>query len=125
MEDGGEWVFNPEYSEFFWVGEGEPVVDHSEFKPLSEKELKDIQEQEEKWLQADLDERKREAKEKRKKKYEEMKAAMKTPILPLPENELCDYEKIREGNIKEREEAMKESGFFEDLQKFKRKIGLC
>ena len=51
-----------------------------------------------------------------------MKAAMKTPILPLPENEQCDYEKIREGNIKEREEAMQESGFFEDLQKYKKNI---
>ena len=74
LEDGGEWVYNPEYSEYFWVGEGEPVVDHQpEFKPLSEKALKKIQEQEEKWLQANIDERKREAKEKRRKKYEEMK----------------------------------------------------
>ena len=37
-----------EYSEYFWVGEGEPVVDHqTEFKPLSfKKALEKIQEQE-------------------------------------------------------------------------------
>lgn len=125
LEDGGEWVFNPEYSEYFWVGEVEPVVDHwPEYKHLSEKELKDIQEQEEIWLQASIDERKIEAKEKRRKKYEEMKEAMKTPLGSLPEKELCEYEKMRERNIKEREQAMEESGFFEDLQKFKKKIGL-
>ena len=126
LEEGGEWVFNPEYSEYFWVGEQEPVVDHlPEFKPLSEKELKKIQEQEEIWLQADIDERKREAKEKRKKKYEEMKAAMKTPIGSFPKKELCEYEKLRERNIKNREQAMEESGFFEDFQKYKKEIGLC
>ena len=83
----------------------------------------DIQEQEEKWLQADIDERKRGAKERRRKKYEELKTAMKTPLGSLPEKELCEYEKIREGNI--REKAMQESGFFKDLQKYKKKIGLC
>ena len=57
LEDGGEWVYNPEYSEYFWVGEGEPVVDHQlEFKPLPEKALK----------------KKIKAKEKRRTKYEEM-----------------------------------------------------
>ena len=81
LEEGGEWVYNPEYSKYFWVGEGEPVVDHQpEFKPLSEKALKKIQEQEEKWFQANIDERKREAKGKRRTKYEEMKKAMTTPI---------------------------------------------
>lgn len=24
-EDGGEWVFNPEYREYFCIGDGEPV----------------------------------------------------------------------------------------------------
>ena len=85
----------------------------------------DIQEQEEKWLQADIDERKRGAKERRRKKYEELKTAMKTPLGSLPEKELCEYEKIREGNIKERKQAMEESGFFEDLKQYKKKVGLC
>ena len=50
---------------------------------------------------------------------------METPLGSLPENELCEYEKLRERNIKEREQAMEESGFFPDLQKYKKKIGLC
>ena len=49
---------------------------------------------------------------------------MATPLDPLPETELCPYEKLRESNIKEREEAMLESGFFEDLEKTKNEIGL-
>ena len=46
------------------------------------------------------------------------------PIDPLPERELCQYEKIRESIIKEREEAMAKSKFFEDLNNTKRGIGL-
>ena len=40
----------------------------------------------------------------------------------LPENETCDYENER--NIKERKQAMIYSGFFEDLNSFKKEIGL-
>ena len=49
---------------------------------------------------------------------------MKTPLDPLPENQLCDYEKLRDRNIKEREQAMIDSGFVEDLNAFKKEIGL-
>ena len=87
--------------------------------------MKKIQQQEEIWLQAEIEERKREAKEKRRKTYEELKAAMNTPIGSFPETDLCEYEKLREQNIKDREQAMEESGFFEDFHKYKKKIGLC
>ena len=46
------------------------------------------------------------------------------PMDPLPMNKLCAYEKIREDIIEEREQAMRESGFFEDLEKTKKEIGL-
>ena len=49
---------------------------------------------------------------------------MKIPIDPLPESELCPYEKLRENNIKERLEAMRKCGFFEDLDSYKKDIGL-
>ena len=37
---------------------------------------------------------------------------MEIPIDPLPERELCEYEKIRQDNINERKEAMAACGFF-------------
>ena len=42
---------------------------------------------------------------------------MGVPIEALPEREKCDK------NIKERKEAMENSGFFEDLENYKKKIG--
>ena len=48
---------------------------------------------------------------------------MNKPVLPLPERELCDYEKLRDKNVREIEKAMAESGFFEDLNEYKKKIG--
>ena len=49
---------------------------------------------------------------------------MNNPIEPFPAGELCEYEKLRISNIQEREKAMAESGFFEDLNDYKRKVGL-
>ena len=40
------------------------------------------------------------------------------------EKEPCDYEKLREKNIREIEQAMAESNFFGDLKEFKLEIGL-
>ena len=40
---------------------------------------------------------------------------MARPIDPLPERELCQYEKIREDIIQEREEALAKFCFYEDL----------
>jgi hypothetical protein len=49
---------------------------------------------------------------------------MATPIDPLPEKELCSYEKLRDDIIKEREKAMMECGFFDELNKTKKEFGL-
>ena len=49
---------------------------------------------------------------------------MNNPINPIPERELCEYEKLRMSNIEEREKAMAESGFFDDTNEYKRKIGM-
>jgi hypothetical protein len=62
-------------------------------------------------------------KEKREKARGKLKEAIQTPMNPLPERELCQYEKIREDIIKEREEAMAKFNFYEDLNKTKDKIG--
>ena len=49
---------------------------------------------------------------------------MKAPLDPLPIRPLCEYEELREKNIKEREEAMAKSGFFVNLTSYKKEIGL-
>ena len=70
-----------------------------------------------------MEQRKQELKEKRQKKNEGRRAAMNTPVNPLPKQELCKYEKIREDIIRKREEAMAQFKFFENLEKTKREIG--
>ena len=124
-EDGGEWVHNAEYDDYYWVGEGEPpeIDQEPEYKPLSAKQLEDIKRQQDIRLEAMIEEQKMEAREKRRRKKEELRAAMKHPVPSLPETEMCDYEKLRENNIKEREKAMSEVGYFEDLHNYKEKIG--
>ena len=49
---------------------------------------------------------------------------MKTPILPFPEKEMCEYEKLRERNNNERKKVMLEAGFYDDLNGYKQEIGL-
>ena len=74
-------------------------------------------------MEAIQEECRKEARDKRQQKKEELKAAMKKPLDPFPESEVCEYERLRLNNINEREKAMEESGFFEDLKAYKKKIG--
>ena len=74
-------------------------------------------------MNAAIEERKQQRREKKKEKDKERKEAMGKPVNPLPAQEMCQYEKIRESIIKEREEAMANCNFFEDLLDAKRKMG--
>ena len=49
---------------------------------------------------------------------------MKKPIAPLPAQEMCMYEQIREDLIKERNEVMAQSNLFENLLEAKNEITL-
>ena len=102
------------------MGDGDPIDDDPPFIQLSEQEELDLKLQEEKWLEAIIDEKKAQAKEKRRQKNEELKAAMNNPIAPIPAGELCEYEKLRISNIQERERAMAESGLFDDVNDYKK-----
>ena len=51
-----------------------------------------------------------------------LKQASKKPMKPLPEMEMCQYEKIREDIINERKDAMAKFGFYEVLEKTKQKV---
>ena len=125
-EDGGEWLYNGENGEYYWNGEGEPKSDNDnfEYEAFTEEELKEIRKQEELQNEEICKARQEELNEKRRQAALEKRVMMNTPLDPLPERDLCDYEKIRENNINEREEAMSKSGFFEDLIAYKKKIGL-
>ena len=110
-EEGGEWIYNAEYAEFYWEGEGEPITEQEpKYESLSDKDLKNIRDQEEKWLEASIEEQKERAREKRRQKNENLRAAMNIPVAPNPEREICEYEKLRIKNIKERQQAMAKSG---------------
>lgn len=124
-EDGGEWIYNPEYDDYHWEGEGAPIVHNDpEFEPLTAEELTDIRRKEEEMLQAEMENDRKLAKERRRQKQDQLKAAMKIPVPKLPEKEMCEYEKLRERNISERKKAMIEAGFFEDLNSYKQRIGM-
>ena len=66
---------------------------------------------------------KQEQGEKRKQEREKLKEAASKPIDPLPTRELCQYERIREDIIREREEAMAKFKFYENLEETKKSIG--
>ena len=118
----GEWIYNPANDDYWWSGENEPpeeieCVDNQ--RDLTEEEERQIKEQEERWIEAI----KQEERERRNKKDRERRAAskkaMQKPIDALPDRELCQYEKIRESIIKERNEAMAKCKFFEELNEAK------
>ena len=50
------------------------------------------------------------------------KNELKKPTPPFPNKEKCQYEKLRETLVKERVNAMKNSGFFENMGELKKKI---
>ena len=118
----GHWEYRAESDEYFWTGEQDPDLgDPFCNTPLTEEDKHEGgRKRQFEWF---VKERKELLKVKRKQKERERKEAMATPIDPLPEHELCEYEKVRENNIKEREKAMIENGFFEDLMSLKKEIG--
>ena len=67
--------------------------------------------------------RKMKEKEKRKQKKEDLRQALSKPLEPLPKRKLCEYEKIREQIIKEREEYMVKCNFYVTLEKTKKDMG--
>ena len=110
--------------ENYWMDEDDDAMVSyvSNSQTQEEKEMFDEAERQEK--EALVRYKKNEKKKKMQAKREQVKKAMATPLSPLPERELCQYEKIRENIIKEREEALAKHEFFEDLHRTKVKIGL-
>ena len=57
------------------------------------------------------------------KERENLKKALEKPLSPLPKRDLCEYEKIREQIVKERDEYMAKYNFYENLEKAKKDMG--
>ena len=103
----GEWDQHGESGEWFWTCKDPPKDEDSCcYLPLTAEEKKEVLEAEKRELEAMMEQRKKDKLEEKRKKDKERKEQMAKPIDPLPERELCQYEKIRESIIKEREEAM-------------------
>ena len=94
------------------------------YEPLTTEQLAEIRRQEEELLQAEIEKERKLREERRRQKQDQLKKAMKTPIPPFPEKEMCEYEKLRERNINERKKVMQEAGFYDDLNGYKQEIGL-
>ena len=119
-----EWEYHGESGEWKWTGEFDPVhIPDDPFPPLTEEEYKQCKEADKKMMEEMAQYKKKEQKEQRQKKEKERRDAMKVPIDPLPERQLCEYEKIREDIIEERRLAMLKCKFFEDLKDTKLEIG--
>ena len=117
QKDQGYWDFNYNLDRWEWTGINPPGPEDpdpnlyvgptfEEWHGISYEKWKEmaLKEDEEK-IKQDKERKNRKAREYYHKKKEELKK----PI-DMPEMEMSEYEKIRERNIKEREEAMKAAG---------------
>ena len=83
-EDGGEWIYNAEFDDYQWVGEGDPQVNNDPvYEPLTTEQLAEIRRQEEELLQAEIEKERKLREERRRKKQDQPKKAMKTHIPSL------------------------------------------
>ena len=98
--------------------------ENKDWTPPTEGELEIVRYEEERWGEEIRKERKEKAAFNRKKKLQKLRKAMKKPIIPPPQpSELSEYEKLRNRNIEKIKQAMKASGFFDDLHQYKKDIG--
>ena len=126
-----ERAHEEKYGNYYFDGEDyvpqdfdETEITEDNFDTITKEEMESLQKQkremEDEWARN----KKKIQKENNQENQKQLKLALLTPLPPIPQRELCDYEKIRENNIRERMEAMAESGFFEDLADTKKEIGL-
>ena len=122
-----EWSYCAEYGEYCWIGDGKPPENDDDINlgwNPTEEDYRRWKAEEDREIERQIEERKEFVKQQRRIKQENRKAKMKEPVKPPPAGEPCEYEKIRENIIRERQEAMDVCGFFEDLKAYKKKIGL-
>ena len=120
VEKKGAWIYNPVFDSYSWSGAAEPDLEDSFcYEAPTEEDIKMYDQS----VERELEELLRQKKIEEKARREEKAHARSVPLNALPERPLSEYEKIRESNIKEREDAMAKSGFFSDLLSYKKSIG--
>ena len=131
IEDRGYWRMNPTNESYYWTGINPPGPDNPhpdelEPEPIIGEELtpedallaKKWDELHFQWYREMVAEEKKERREERnriaRENYHKRKVETEAELLKpieVPDLELSEYEKIREQNIKERNEALKAAGF--------------
>ena len=115
----GEWVYQAFDDDYIWVGEGDPPQDdhfdnNKNNWEVTEEDEKRFKEQEEKWLQYEMEKMREEKKAYMKEYHKKKKEALQQPIEMEIHSEKGEYEKLRDETLKEFERLKKESGLFDD-----------
>lgn len=108
--DKGYWNWYEGDQRYYWTGKNPPGPedpDPNDPFPMTDAEWDECHQQ---WLREANESRKAERNRREREKYTEKKNKLSEPMV-LPEFEMSEYEKIREQNIKEREEALRAAGF--------------
>ena len=120
LRDGGIWEYDFLCGEYYWDGEGPPILEHNDDQddPYTEEENRDCLRRAEAALEKAYEDEKRKKREERaelKRAWrQQQKEKLQEPINIEQSDIASAYEKLRDQNMKEREEAMKESGLFDD-----------
>ena len=138
-EKAGIWFENPQTGEMIWTGENPPPPDEaarywggendewklsdgqsqwgSQWVEETEEERKAWEELQMKWYKEMMDDRRKETQAEKnriqRERYHARKLELQKPI-EVPRFEKSEYELIRDKIVKEREDAMKASGWFSD-----------
>ena len=114
----GEWVYQADIDDYYWVGEGPPPPedlrdDNLNNWDLTEEDEERLKKQEEKWLEMELKEQKQKQSTYMKEYREKKKQKLNEPIEMPDYGEKSPYLLLQEKNIRERKEWMKASGLFD------------
>lgn len=140
LDDAGRWNYDHTNDTYYWSITGESEFEYMAkhgkdvFKEdyssawdraWTEEDDRRWQDQLEEWSRQEMEQMKKERKEQleekrlernrlAKEKRQEVQQKLKEPIAIETEYEISEYERIREQNIKEIKDAMKDSGWFSD-----------
>ena len=114
----GEWVYQADIDDYHWVGEGPPPPedlrnDNLNNWEVTEEDEKRRKEQEEKWLEMELEKQKKKQSDYMKEYREKKKQKLNEPIEISNYGEKSPYLLLQEKNIQERKDWMKASGLFD------------
>ena len=138
LDDAGRWNYDHTNDTFYWSITGQTEFeymaihgkdvfdeDYSSAWDVTEEDDRRWQEQLDEWNRQEMEQQRKERREQQeekrleknrlaREKHKELKEKLLEPINLEDDKELSPYELIREKNIKEIQDAMKDSGWFSD-----------